>query len=110
MRRCRIEEGEKFVELVLYETYIIFEAGDGRKLCHYASLSLPKALELHKAMGKLLGVEDKLLEACKQLQTMGEEILVKTNFISIEACRSYVEEMLEFCKAKAAIKDAEETT
>ena len=62
---------------------------------------------LQKEIDKLKEVNRELLEACKQLKTMAEEILVPTNFISIEACRSYVEAMLEFCNAKQTIAKAE---
>lgn len=64
--KIRIEEDGESVTIWVQDgtrfhikTHYIMDAGES--MCT-ADLSLPKALELHRALGKMLGVEDKLLD------------------------------------------------
>ncbi len=79
---------------------------------HFIYLPFPKALELHKAMGKMLGVEDELLEVYERAkQFIGNKTWMgEDGRPNNEDDRNAYEIIEQFIKAGAAIKDAEETT
>ena len=64
MSKIRIEYFGDYVELTKQGKLIVVEAGYDTCMTN-ANLPIPKAKELHQALGKMLGVEDKLLECCE---------------------------------------------
>ena len=101
MNEIRIEEGDEYVEIKMIKTVRIGDrvgitVGYDFAMC-MAELSLPKALELHKAMGKMLDIKDRL-----------DGLLKITKKYCNDKCRYFETKRCPDCGVVAAIKAAEE--
>ncbi len=77
--------------------------GATNKILDNAIEAMDKAIA---EIDRLRAINADLLEACEKMKGMADEILKETNFISIEACRDYVKEFLEYCGLQQTIKKA----
>jgi hypothetical protein len=62
--------------------------------------------EMQEANAVLMSHSPSLLKGCEKMKEMADAILVETNFISIEACRDYVKEFVEYIKLDELISNA----